>query len=113
MPYFDSLLESHKQFRRLVKKERRRQKRQEAAKKREQEELEGKIKLSTGQLALTIKKLLVDQHANRTLRVVCGILTIIKPCFSVCQFSVFMARHFHFEVMTLFLVLCRKVENRK
>lgn len=71
-------------------------------------ELEGKIKLSTGQLALTIKKLLVDQHANRTLRVVCGILKIIKPCFSV-----FMARHFHFEVMTLFLVLYRKVENRK
>ena len=62
---------------------------------------------------LTIKKLLVDQDANRTLRVVCGILTIIKPCFSVCQFSVFMARHFHFEVMTLFLVLYRKVENRK
>lgn len=62
---------------------------------------------------LTIKKLLVDQHANRTLRVVCGILTIIKPCFSVCQFSVFMARHFHSEVMTLFLVLYRKVENRK
>ena len=62
---------------------------------------------------LTIKKLLVDQHANRTLRVVCVILTIIKPCLSVCQFSVFMARYFHFEVMTLFLVLYRKVENRK
>lgn len=62
---------------------------------------------------LTIKKLLVDQDANRTLRVVCGILTIIKPCFSACQFSVFMARHFHFKVMTLFLVLYRKVENRK
>lgn len=62
---------------------------------------------------LTIKKLLVDQDANRTLKVVCGILTIIKPCFSACQFSVFMARHFHFKVMTLFLVLYRKVENRK
>ena len=62
---------------------------------------------------LTIKKLLVDQHANSTLRVVCVILTINKPCLSVCQFSVFMARYFHFEVMTLFLFLYRKVENRK
>ena len=35
---------------------------------------------------ITIKKLLVDQHANRTLRVVCVILTIIKPCLSVFSF---------------------------
>ena len=36
---------------------------------------------------LTIKKLLVDQHANRTLRVVCGILTIIKLFFQFVSFQ--------------------------